>query len=213
MGAPSLFGLSKNYKYVNIQHDTIEGLRGIRGILAGCALGTTPRVRPGVGVGRERRATCLGQGSYRASLMVGPDCSAASKKSSSRNWSAPPRQHRPWRTTSRSGRCSACMGTRWSLQARALRVADYGVADILAMTFDDLESLTAPRGAFAQLVPRPARPNVALPESSCEGSQACWTWLPDSRPGHGRCQRRREPPDSSRPGAGCRRAGLLPAAG
>ena len=151
----------KNYKYVNIQHDTIEGLRGIREfspdvpweqlpasaralVLDGSGEQlVTDRDRTGRPYGRPR----LFRGFKEAIL----EKSVGTTKTA-----------RALAEYIETGRCSACLGTRWSFQARALRVAGYGVADILAMTFDEIESLMAPRGAFARSVPGPARPNVAL---------------------------------------------------
>ena len=151
---------SKNYKYVNIQHDTIEGLRGIREFSPDVPWEQLPA-------------------SARALVLDGSGEQLVSDRDSTGRPYGRPRSFRGFKEvileksvgatkTARTladfvetGRCSACMGTRWSLQVRALRVGGYGVADILAMTFDDIESLTAPRGALAQSVPRPARPIVA----------------------------------------------------
>src|SRR5207253_3819660 len=55
------------------------------------------------------------------------------------------------------GPCEACGGTRWSPQARALRVGGHGLSEILGMTFAELEQFAAERGAFARAVDTNAR--------------------------------------------------------
>ena len=151
----------KSYKYVNIQHDTIEGLRGIRGFSPDMPWEQLPAsaralVLDGSGEQLVTDRDCSGRPYGRPRLFRGFK-EAILKKSVGTTKTA-----RALAEYIEIGQCSACMGTRWSFQARALRVAGYGVADILAMTFDEIESLTAPRGAFARSVPGPARPNVAL---------------------------------------------------
>ena len=151
---------AKNYKYVNIQHDTIEGLRGIRGFSPDVPWEQLPAsaralVLDGGGeqLVSDRDGTGRSYGrprSFRGFKEVILEKSVGATKTA-----------RALADFVETGRCSACMGTRWSLQARALRVGGYGVADVLAMTFDDIESLTAPRGALVQSVPGPARPTVA----------------------------------------------------
>ena len=150
----------KNYKYVNIQHDTIEGLRGIRGF--------SPDVPWGNLTASARALVLDGSGEE---LIADRDASGRAYGS--------PRVFRGFRpiilekstgTTKTAAaladyvdtvRCPACTGTRWSFQARALRVAGYGIADILAMAFEEVESLTAPGGAFARSMPEQMRPTVA----------------------------------------------------
>ena len=149
----------KNYKYVNIQHGTIDGLRGIRGF--------SPDV-PWTDLPTSARALVLdGSGEE---LVADRDASGRAY--------GPPRAFRGFRPiilgksagTTRTAAalagyvdtvpCQACTGTRWSFQARALRVAEHGIADILAMTFDEVESLTSPRGALARAMPRQMRSSV-----------------------------------------------------
>ena len=55
----------KNYKYVNIQHDTIEGLRGIRGFSPDVPWAKLPASAPRAGIGRERRGTHRGPRFFR----------------------------------------------------------------------------------------------------------------------------------------------------
>ena len=150
----------KNYKYVNIQHDTIEGLRGIRGFSPDVPWANLPT-------------------SARALVLDGSGEELIADRSASGRPYGPPRAFRGFRqiifekSAGRTkaagalaryvstGRCPACTGTRWSFQARALQVAGHGMADILALTFDDVESLTGPRGAFARSMPKPLQPLVA----------------------------------------------------
>ena len=54
---------------------------------------------------------------------------------------------------SRLAPCDACGGTRWSFQARALRVGGHGIAEILAMTFAEVEKFAGPLGDFAKGTP------------------------------------------------------------
>ena len=150
----------KNYKYVNIQHDTIEGLRGIRGFSPDVPWANLPT-------------------SSRALVLDGSGEELIADRNASGRAYGPPRGFRGFRPiilekaagatkTAEalagyvdSVRCPACTGTRWSFQARALRVAGHGVADILAMTFNDVESLTGPRCAFARSMPKQLQPLVA----------------------------------------------------
>ncbi len=43
------------------------------------------------------------------------------------------------------GPCEGCGGTRWSFQARALRVDGHGIAEILGMTFAEVEAFAGAR--------------------------------------------------------------------
>ena len=150
----------KNYKYVNIQHGTIEGLRGVRGFSPDVPWSKLPT-------------------SARALVLDGSGDELIADRDASGRAYGPPRAFRGFRpiileksegATKTAGalagyvdsvRCPACTGTRWSFQARALRVAGHGIADILAMTFDEVESLTAPQGALARSMPEQMRPPVA----------------------------------------------------
>ena len=92
---------AKNYKYVNIQHDTIEGLRGVQEFSPDCALGNNSQPPPARWCWTGAVSNSSRTGIVPADLTVGPDRFAASKKSFSRNRSVPPRQHGPWRISSR----------------------------------------------------------------------------------------------------------------
>ena len=150
----------KNYKYVNIQHDTIEGLRGIRGFspdVPWANLPTSARALVLDGSGEELIADRSASGrpygpprAFRGFRQIILEKSAGRTKAAG--------ALAPYVST---GRCTTCIGTRWSFQARALQVAGHGIADILAMTFDDVESLTGPRSAFARSMPKQVQPLVA----------------------------------------------------
>ena len=150
----------KNYKYVNIQHYTIEGLRGVRGFspdVPWAKLRPSARALVLDGSGDElildRDASGRAFGPARAFAGFRPIILQKSEGSS--------RTAKALAGYVESVPCRACSGTRWSFQARALKVAGRGIADILAMTFDEVQSLTAPRGQFARSVPHMMRPLVA----------------------------------------------------
>ena len=146
----------KNYRYVNIQHETIEGLRGVRGfspdmpwrrltpdaqrlILFGSG-GTavaavdrrtgrkvsTPRHFPGFVPEILRRAEGKGSASRLADLIT-------------------------------EGPCPECSGTRWSREARALRLGQWCVHELLGLPFDKLRKLSSPQSSMDEKLPDPAR--------------------------------------------------------
>ncbi len=59
------------------------------------------------------------------------------------------------------GPCPTCGGSRWSSQARALRVGKFGLADLLGSTLAELAEATGPNGAFTRAVPAEARGYVS----------------------------------------------------
>lgn len=156
-GAFSLW-TEKNYKNVNIQHETIEGLRGLRGF--------DPDV-PWRKLPVEAR---------RLILEGGVEVEDRDRRSGRRLSVARPfpgfipailRKYRAGTATAarlaplvRKGPCSVCRGSRWSPQARALRAGGLGIAELLACPFVELAEVTEERGAFARAVPREARGNV-----------------------------------------------------
>ncbi len=149
----------KNYKYINVQHETIEGLRDIDGfspdvpwsklpasaralVLNGS--GDTPifdRERSGKKFGKARRFE-----GFRKILL---EKSAAGTKVADLLASYV-----------ETGPCDVCGGTRWSFQARALRVNGLGIADILQMPFAEGEALTAGEGKFVRAIEPHARPFI-----------------------------------------------------
>ena len=150
----------KNYRYVNIQHETIEGLRGVRGfspdiswshlspdarqvVLFGsgdqavadvdrCAKRklSTPRYFPGFVPEILRRADGKGSASRLAELVA-------------------------------EAFCSECGGTRWSREAWALRLSEWRIQEILSLPFDRLRELARPGGSMEEKLPEPSRPLAA----------------------------------------------------
>ena len=150
----------KNYRHVNIQHETIEGLRGVRSfspdtpwrrlspdaqqlVLFGSGSTSVAAVdrRTGrkVGVPRHfpgfvpeilRRAEGRGSASRLADLVT-------------------------------EGLCPECTGTRWSREARALRLGQWSVQEFLGFPFDKLRELSRPQGLMEKKFPDPARSLVA----------------------------------------------------
>ena len=146
----------KNYRYVNIQHETIEGLRGVRGfspdkswhdlspdarkvVLFGAGDQTiadvdrrtqrkvsTPRRFPGFVPKILRRAEGKVSASRLADLVA-------------------------------EGFCTECGGTRWSREARALRLGDWHIQDILDLPFHRLRELARPEGSLEKKLPESSR--------------------------------------------------------
>jgi excinuclease ABC A subunit len=148
----------KNYKYVNVQHETIEGLRSLEGLDPDVPWRKLPEsarrlvLAGGVEVAdRDRRSgRKLGKprffpGFVPAILDRYRKGTAASARLAS---------------FVREGPCPSCAGSRWSREARALRVAGRSIAELLAVPFAELESLCAPGGAFRRAVPAAAEPSV-----------------------------------------------------
>jgi excinuclease ABC A subunit len=146
----------KNYKYVNVQHETIEGLTGIHGFSPDIPWSKLPapaRVLVLNGSAgkpvfdRERNGRKFGPprpfAGFRKIIL---DKSAAGTRIAE--------QLAPY---VESGQCDSCGGTRWSFQARALRVAGHGIAQILGMTFTKVEAFAAVQGGFADAVPPETR--------------------------------------------------------
>jgi excinuclease ABC A subunit len=149
----------KNYKYVHVQHETIEGLGGMHGFSPDVPWAELPASAQALvldGSGREpvfdRDASGrkIGTGrpfaGFRRIIL---DKAAARTKVGEQ-----------LATYVETGPCDACGGTRWSFQARALRVAGHGIAEILGKTFAEAEAFAAPGGEFARAVPPKARPFV-----------------------------------------------------
>lgn len=149
----------KNYKYVHIQHETIEGLRGMHGFSPDVAWSKLPAaarelVLNGSGnevvFDRDRSGRKFGTArpfaGFRKAIL---DKSAGGTKVADQLLAYV-----------EVGPCVACGGTRWSPQARALHVAGHGLADVLAMTFVEMEQFAAERGVFARAVRPAVRPLV-----------------------------------------------------
>lgn len=149
----------KNYKYVNVQHETIEGLAGMHGF--------SPYV-PWKKLPDKARALVLsGSGDDlvfdrdRSGRKIGqPRPFPGFETLILERVAARTRAGDRLGAFVQSGPCSACGGTRWSFQARALRVAGYGVAEILGMTFREVRDLAAEEGDLVRGVAREALPVV-----------------------------------------------------
>lgn len=128
----------KNYRYVNIQHATIEGLKGRDGF--------DPNV-PWRKLGPSARALVL-DGS--AQPVEDRDPRTGKKASSPHKFAGfrsaiLEKAGRPTPAGAKlseyvfQGPCRACDGTRWSYQARALRVGTWSIDKLLAMPLSNLE--------------------------------------------------------------------------
>ncbi|MGB8423146.1 hypothetical protein [Paraburkholderia sp.] len=140
-GALALWS-SKNYKYVNIQHSTIEGLRGRSGfdpdipwrklshgarqlILDGCAEPVSD-VDPKTRKKMSSPHPFLG---FRSAILERAGRPSASGEALGRFVTV--------------GRCPTCDGTRWSEEARALRVAGLSISEVLETPFSLLAEKAA----------------------------------------------------------------------
>ena len=147
----------KNYRYVNIQHETIEGLRGLRGF--------SPDI-PWERLGSDARELVLygsaGEG------VADIDRRTGRKTSAPRPFPGfvPQILRRAEGQASASrlarlvadGPCPDCRGTRWSREARALRLGHWGVHELLGLSFDELLELSKPEGTMEQALPDSSRP-------------------------------------------------------
>ena len=146
----------KNYKYVNIEHETVAGLRGMHGFAPDVPWSKLPSSARNLvlnGSGNEPVFDRDGSGKKFGAARPFPgfrkvilDKSAAGTKIADQLLAFV-----------EVGSCEACGGTRWSPQARALRVGRHGLAEILGMRFAELEQFAAERGAFARAVDTNAR--------------------------------------------------------
>ncbi|HET9227412.1 MAG TPA: hypothetical protein VFR31_12145, partial [Thermoanaerobaculia bacterium] len=160
-GALSLW-TEKNYKYVNIQHETIEGLRGFQGFDPDVPWKRLP--------GKARKIVLHGSGGQGIEDL---DRRTGRRLSTPRPFEgfvpAILRRYGAGSTAGarlshlvRQGPCPSCGGSRWSPQARALRVGDFGIADLLAAPFCELALLTQPGGPFARSAPKGASTMISL---------------------------------------------------
>jgi len=160
-GAFSLW-TEKNYKYVNIQHETIEGLRGLRGF--------SPDVPWKKLSPDARRLVLEGSG---GELVVDKEPKTGRKMSAGRPFegfrhaileriSRGTKVSQSLSTLVSEGPCPACEGSRWSFQARALRVGDTGIHELLRRPFMELMDFTKREGSFARAVSAEARRWVDL---------------------------------------------------
>lgn len=149
-GAFSLWS-DKGYKYVNVQHETIEGLRGEKGFDPDVPWRRLPEA--------ARRVVLFG-----GLDVVDRDRKSGRKLGEPRRFEGfvPRILERYGRGTAvsarvapfvREGPCPSCNGTRWSREARAIRVGPFDVASLLAMPFSDLLQVSSPKGDLRQQLP------------------------------------------------------------
>lgn len=155
-GAISLW-TKKNYRYINIQHETIEGLRGLNDF--------SPDT-PWKNLSEDAQQLILfGSGKE---TITDIDLITKRKISSPRQFPGfIPSILRRAEGNSASGRalealtmeglCPECNGTRWSREARALRLGAWNLPKLLELTFDDLKLLATPKGRLKQDFPKEAQ--------------------------------------------------------
>ena len=147
----------KNYRYVNIQHETIEGLRGLHGF--------SPDI-PWRRLSSDARSlVLLGSG---GEAVTDVDRRTGRKTTAPRPFPGfvPEILRRAEGRASASrlaalvtdGPCPECRGTRWSREARALRLGHWGIHELLDLSFDELRELSKPQGSMARALDRSARP-------------------------------------------------------
>src|SRR6185436_1756446 len=154
-GAFSLW-TDKNYRYVNIQHESIEGLREVRGFspdISWKKLDSDAQKLILFGSGKEevfdvdlktKRKISLPRpfpGFIPTILRRGEGSGAAA---------------RALQSMISEGPCPKCDGTRWSREARALRLGKWSLPSLLGLMFDELTKLAVPRGRLRRELPKEA---------------------------------------------------------
>jgi excinuclease ABC A subunit len=136
----------KNYRYVNIQHETIEGLRGLRGFdpdIAWKRLSEDARDLILSGSGKEVIPDIdIKTGRKVSTPRPFPGFIPAILRRAEGNGAAA----RALEAMTTEGPCPECKGTRWSRQARALRLGKWNLPILLGLIFDELEKLAVPGG-------------------------------------------------------------------
>jgi excinuclease ABC A subunit len=155
-GALSLW-TEKNYRYVNIQHETIEGLRGLRGFdpdIAWKRLGEDAHLLILHGSGQEAVADIdLKTGRKISSPRPFPGFVPTILRRAEGNGAGV----RALEALTGEGPCPECNGTRWSRAARALRLGSWNLPALLGPTFDELKQLASPKGELECELPEEAR--------------------------------------------------------
>lgn len=154
-GALSLW-TEKNYRYVNIQHETIEGLRGLRGFdpdIAWKRLGEDARQLILYGSGQETVAD-VDRKTHRkiSSPRPFPGFVPTILRRAEGNGAGA----RTLEELTTEGPCSECKGTRWSRAARALRLGQWNLPALLELTFEELERFAAAGGQLEMEMPEEA---------------------------------------------------------
>lgn len=141
-GALSLW-TEKAYKHVNIHHETIEALAGRQGFSPDTPWSALPP--------QARWLLLNGTGSE---FIQGIDPASGRKQGAPRRfegfraailrrWESTPIAAKRLGHLVREQACPACAGTRWSREARALRVAGRGLSEWLALPMVELEQACA----------------------------------------------------------------------
>lgn len=155
-GALSLW-TEKNYRYINIQHETIEGLRDLRGFAPD---------KPWKSLSQDARDLIL-FGSGKEAI---PDIDLKTKRKVSLPRTFPGFIPTILRRSEGNGAgaralgelisegpCPDCEGTRWSREARALRLGKWNLPSLLGLTFDGLKKETELKGSIPKGLPEEAR--------------------------------------------------------
>lgn len=140
-GALSLW-TKKNYRHVNIQHETVEGLRGL--------FDFDPDVPWKRLADKARHLILNGSGEE---VVADADPQTKRKISSPRIFpgfipailrrtEGSSASARSLEALTTEGSCPECHGTRWSREARALRLGEWDLPLLLGLTFDELKKLT-----------------------------------------------------------------------
>lgn len=152
-----LLWTEKNYRYVNIQHETIEGLSGLRGFAPDIAwkrlsedarhlilYGSGNEAIPDIDLktGRKISSPRPFPGFVPTILRRGEGKGAAASA---------------LEALTAEGPCPECNGTRWSRAARALRLGRWNLPALLGLIFDELEKLAAPQEQLERGLPKEAR--------------------------------------------------------
>jgi excinuclease ABC A subunit len=155
-GALSLW-TEKNYRYVNIQHETIEGLRDLRGFAPDKpwkSLSKDARDLILFGSGKEAIPDIDLKSGRKASLpRPFPGFIPTILRRSEGNGAGA----RALGELISEGPCADCEGTRWSREARALRLGKWNPPSLLALTFDELKQEAEPKGSIPKGLPDEAR--------------------------------------------------------
>jgi excinuclease ABC A subunit len=152
-----LLWTEKNYRYVNIQHETIEGLRSMRGFAPDVAwkrLGEDARRLILFGSGKEGVPDVdLKTGRKISSPRPFPGFVPTILRRAEGSGPAA----RALEALTAEGPCPECDGTRWSRAARALRLGKWDLPALLGVLFDELEKLGVPKGRLERGLPKEAR--------------------------------------------------------
>ncbi|HEV7642801.1 MAG TPA: hypothetical protein VGO50_02560 [Pyrinomonadaceae bacterium] len=166
-GAISLW-TEKNYRHVNIQHETIEGLRELHGFSPDVPWKTLSEnarhlilwgsgeeaiadidLRTGRKVSTRRRFPGFINAILRRAEGQGHSASALEKLTT-------------------EGPCQECKGTRWSREARALRLGKWSLPVLLHFGFEELSLLTIPAGKIERGLPDQAHSLAAVLHTAAE---------------------------------------------